>query len=67
MITHGDEEVEEQLAAVLHLDLHCTAALECRAAADDKSKIVSTQLGVIVRSMSVCPTSRRKDRGNLDA
>ena len=57
MITHGDEEIEEHLAAILHLSLHRAAALECAAATNDESEIVSTKLGVVVGSMSISPAS----------
>ena len=45
MVTHSDEEVEEQSgAALLHLDLHSAALLEVVAAADDEREILSSEL-----------------------
>lgn len=58
MVTHSNEEVEEELPTLFNLLCHCRAALEGVAAADDESKIMRSELGVILRGMSVCPASR---------
>jgi len=39
--THCDEEVKEELAALLHLILHCCALLEVVSVSDDDSEIVT--------------------------
>ena len=43
MSTHGDEEVEEEFATLLHLMLHCCALLEVVSIPDDDSEIVAAQ------------------------
>jgi hypothetical protein len=53
VIYHGNKQVEEQLTAVLHLVLHCAAALEGVARTDDERKVVRTKLGVVVRCVGV--------------
>ena len=40
VVDHGDEQVEEELAAVFHLILHGATALECASSADDEGEIV---------------------------
>jgi hypothetical protein len=55
MVTHGNEEIEEHLASLLHLDLHRAATLKRTAAANDESQIMCSQLRVIIGSMGVCP------------
>ena len=68
MIYHRNEKIEEERrAARLHLHLHCAAALEGVAAADDESKIMCSKLGVIVRGIGVGITSRCQDCAALDA
>ena len=42
VIGHGDEEVEEELAALLHFLLHRSTPLEGVARADDECEIVSS-------------------------
>ena len=61
MIDHGDEQVEEELAAVLHLVLHCAAALEGVSGADDEREVVCAKLRVVVRSVGVCVTGGGQD------
>ena len=61
VVDHGDEEVEKELAAMLHLILHRAAALESMASANDECQVVSAQLGVAVRSVGVCEARRRQD------
>lgn len=61
MVTHSDEEVEEQLASLLHLLRHCAAPLKGVAATDDQSKEVSPKLRVAIRSVGVCPAGRSQD------
>ena len=48
MVAHGNEEIEEELAALFHLKLHCAATLKGIAAADDECEIVSSKLRVAV-------------------
>lgn len=68
MIAESDKQVEEQLAAtIVHLKLHCAAALEGRAAANDESKVVSAQLGVGVGRVGIGVASRGENRTALDA
>jgi len=38
---HGDEEVEEEFAALLHLVLHCGAFLEVVSVSDDDCEVVA--------------------------
>lgn len=59
MVAHGDEQVEEQRATVLHLGLHGAAPFECISAADDEGQVVCPQLGVVVGSVGVGIASRR--------
>jgi hypothetical protein len=45
MIAQRDEQIEEQLRATSHhLHLHCAAALEGAAAADDECEVVCSEL-----------------------
>lgn len=67
VVDHGNEQVEEQLTAVLHLVLHCAAALESVARTDDQCEVVRTKLGVVVGCVGVGVTSRGQDRRALDA
>ena len=67
MVAHGNKEVKEQFAALLHLGLHGATPLEGTTAADDQGEVVGTKLGVRVRSVRVGPASRREDSGDLDA
>ena len=48
MVTHSDEEVKEQGAALLHFELHGAALLEIIAAADDECEVLSSKLRVRV-------------------
>ena len=45
MSTHGDEEIEEELATLLHFSLHGLALLEVTAVAYDYGKVVTSQAG----------------------
>lgn len=56
MSTHGDEEVEEDLATLFHLSLHCRTFLEVVSIADDDGEIVTTNPRLAVGSMFVCPS-----------
>lgn len=67
MVTHRDEEVEEELPSPLHLHLHRTAALEGRPATDYQGEVVRTELGVGIRSIGVGVSSAREDGAALDA
>lgn len=44
MLTHGDEEVEEEPAALLHLGLHGRALLEVVPVADDDSEVMAAEV-----------------------
>ena len=61
MIYHGNEQVEEQLTAILHFVLHGAAALECVAGTNDECKVVRTKLGVIVGCVGIGVASRGQD------
>ena len=67
MVTHCDEKVKEQFTPLLHLHLHRATPLESVSAADDEGKVVCSELGVSVGSMSICPSSRGEDGRYLDA
>lgn len=68
MVAEGDEEVEEQLAtSVEHLGLHGAAALEGVAAADDESKEVGAELGVVVGRVRVGVSGGQEDGVACDA
>jgi hypothetical protein len=67
VVDHGDKEIEEELATVLHLALHGTATLECVARSDDECEVVCTKLRIVVGCVGVCKASRREDRRALDA
>lgn len=68
MITHRHKQVKEQpRPALLHLNLHGSAALERGAAADDECEVVRPQLAVRVRRVGVGVPCRRQDRAALDA
>jgi len=68
MVAQGHEEVEEQLrAAVEHLKLHRAAALESAARTNDQGQVMCPKLGVVVRRVGVCISSRRQDGAALDA
>lgn len=67
MVDHGNEQVEEEFAPVLHLVLHRAAALEGVPSSDDEREVVCTELRVVVRSIGVCVTGRRQDGRALDA
>ena len=53
MVTHGDEEVEEQGAALLHLQLHGAAFLEVLTAANDEGEVLGSKLRVRVWGLIV--------------
>ena len=68
MVNHGNEQVEEQLAAAgLHLSLHGAAALEGAAATDDEGEVVGSQLGVGVGRVGVGVASGGEDGAALDS
>lgn len=66
MIAHGHEEVEEELATLLHLDSHSAASLEGVSASNDEREIMSTKLGVAVRCVGICESGRGEDGRDLD-
>lgn len=57
MSTHGDKEVEEESATLLHLRLHCLALLEMVAVADDDGKVMTSQARFRGGCMVVSPSS----------
>lgn len=67
VVDHGNEQVEEQLTAILHLVLHRAAALEGVARTDDEREVVSTELGVVVGCVGVGVTGRSEDCRALNA
>lgn len=66
VVNHGDEEIEEQFAAILHLLLHGAAALEGVTGPDDESEVVCAKLRVVVGSVGVGKASRGQDGAALD-
>lgn len=67
VVAHSHKEIKEQFAANLHLHLHRAAALERPPAADDQSKVMSAEAGVIVRRVLVGVPSAAQDGADLDA
>lgn len=67
VVAHRHEEIEPQPAALLHLDLHGTAALERAAGSDDQRQIVGSHLRIRLRRMSISEPCRCQDRADLDA
>lgn len=68
VVAHGNEQVEEQLAAAgLHLSLHGAATLKRLAAADDQSKVVSTEATVRIRRVGISVLGRPQDGADVDA
>jgi hypothetical protein len=67
VIAHRDEEVEEQFATLLHLDLHGATSLEGVSAADDESEVMGPKLRVSVRCIRVGESGGREDGSDLDA
>ena len=61
VVDHRHEKIEEELATILHLILHCAAALEGLASPNNEGQVVRSQFGVAVRSIGVGKASRRKD------
>ena len=68
VVGQGDEQVKEELgAAVEHLLLHGSAALEGGAAADDEGEVVGPQLGVGLGGVGVGEAGRGQDDAAGDA
>ena len=68
VVAHGDEQVEEQLAAAgFHLSLHGAAALECLAAADDQGEVMGAQAAVRVWGVGVGVLGGAQDGCDVDA
>lgn len=67
MITHGNEQIEEHGATMLHFEFHVATLFEVVTIADNESEIMSSKLGVRIRCILICPSSRGKDGGNLHA
>lgn len=68
MIAQCDEQIEEELgAAGHHLHLHCAAALEGAAAADDEGEVVGPEFGVRVGCVGVGVAGGGEDCAALDA
>ena len=66
MVYHSNEQIEEELAAILHLILHCAAALEGMSSSNDERKVVCAELRVGVGSVGIGVTSGCQDGGTLD-
>jgi hypothetical protein len=66
VVHHGNKQVEEQLAAVLHLLLHCATAFECVSRANDQSQIMGPQLGVVIGCVGVGKPGRGENRTALN-
>jgi len=66
VVAHCNEEVEEQLATLLHLSLHSATAFECVAAADDEGEVVGSKPGICVRGVAIGPASGGQDDRDLD-
>jgi hypothetical protein len=68
VIAQRDEEIKEELgAAGHHLHLHCAAALEGAAAADDEGEVVGSEFGVGVGCVGVCVAGGGEDCAALDS
>ena len=77
MVTHGDEQVEEEFpaswpehfaaAGFLHLGLHGAAALEGLAAPDDECQVMGAQAAVGVGRMRIAVLRAAKDGADVDA
>jgi len=68
VVAHGNEQIEEQLAAAcLHLSLHGAAALERLAATYDECKIMSTETTVRIRRVGIGVLGRPQDSTDVDA
>jgi len=67
MVAHGDEKIEEQPSTLFHFHLHGAAPLESVPAPNDKSEVMSSQLGVIIWRMGVGVTGGGEDGADLDA
>lgn len=61
MITHGHKQIKKHLPTFLHLHLHSPTPLECRSAPDNQSKIVRTELAVVLWSICVCVSGAGQD------
>jgi len=68
MIAHRHEQIEEELGvALLHLHLHCAAALEGLAAADDECEVVCAEARVAGRRVRVGETCTAQYGRYVDA
>ena len=68
VVGERDKQIEEELgAAIEHLLLHGSAALEGGAAADDEGEVVSPQLRVRVGRVGVGEAGRGQDDATGDA
>lgn len=68
MVGQGDKQVEKKLgAAVEHLLLHGSAALEGGAAANDEGEVVCSQLGVGIGRVGIGEAGRGEDDATGDA
>lgn len=61
MITHSHKQIKKHLSTFLHLHLHSPTPLERGSAPDDESKIVGTELAVILWSICVCVSGAGQD------
>lgn len=61
MITHRHKQIKKHLPTFLHFHLHSPTPLECRSASNDESKIVGTELTVVLWSICVCVSGAGQD------
>jgi hypothetical protein len=67
VVDHGNEQVEEEFATILHLVLHCATALEGVTSSDDEGEIVCAKLRVVVGCVGVCEACRAEYGRALDS
>jgi len=67
VVTHSDEQVEEQLSPHLQFHLHGTTTLERFPATDDQSQVMSAQFAVTVRGVLIGIPSTAQNRSDLDS
>ena len=67
VVAQCHEEIKEELgSAIEHFKLHGAAALESAAGADDESQVVSSELGVIIRSVGIGISGRGQNSAALN-
>jgi hypothetical protein len=61
------QQIEEELATLLHLLLHGSASLECVSRADDECKVVGPQFRVVLGRVGISVASTGEDGRALNA